>query len=168
MLSWISRFLDRLFAVGGAFLFSQFPAYFQQYTQRLAGHLAELNYHLAELSRIAQASGKSLTAYIHKFSTNPDLDFAQQGVMMQGLIERQYILSDAYRKLTEASLFAKPYLFSVHFQADIAKGTLHDFQPALAFTAEGLLYAILGIVFGYAIYSSICSFCRMTYLLSLK
>lgn len=158
MMAWISRWLDRLLAVAGAFVFSQVPAFMQQYTQRLGGHLAELQRHLQELQRLAAASGKSLPQYIAKFANNPDPDFARQGELMQGLVHRYHQLSDSAQQLAQASPLMRPIVFVQHVQADIAKGTFDSFQAAFAFSLEGLLYACAGMMCGYLVYSLIVRF----------
>ena len=40
MFQWLYYWLDRLFAVMGAFLMCQFPQFYEQYLQRAMGHRA--------------------------------------------------------------------------------------------------------------------------------
>lgn len=153
MLAWIPHFLDRVCAVAGAFFLSQFPAFYQQYTQRLAGHLSELTRHLTALQRLAEQSGKTLPAYIQKFVSSRDLDFSEQGAFMNSLLERHLQLSNAYTHLVQANPLERPWVLMTHAQTDIMRGVLTDFQPAISLTLEGLLYATLGIMAGYLVFA---------------
>jgi hypothetical protein len=155
MLRWLGGVVDRILVVLGAFLFSQFPAFLQQYSQRLGGHLAELNRQILELQRLAMQSGKTLPAYIHKFSSSGDSDFSRHGAQMQKMLERQVELSDALNHLTHATLWTKPVAFIQHLQWEIAQGTLSLFQPGLSLTMEGLVYAAMGMVVGYCFFTTL-------------
>lgn len=153
MIAWLSHILDRVFAAVGAFLFSQIPAFMQQYTQRLGGHLSELNHQLVQLQKVAKLSGKTLPDYVAKFLGSADLDFVRQGELMQQLIERQQVLAQAFTHLIHADAFQRPLFFIRYIQFDIAKGTMQSFQPSLTFSEEGLFYALLGVLAGYGIYA---------------
>lgn len=153
LLQGVSKILDRCCIVLGAFLFSQFPAFFQQYTQRLAGHLAELNHQLRELQHIAGQAGKTLPEYMHKFANHSDPDFAHQGTWMLNMVERQKFLSEAWVQMSQADVWARPYAFLKYLQWDIAQGTMVDFKPGLHFTLEGALYVIVGMFVGYGFYA---------------
>lgn len=153
MLQGLAKILDRCCLVLGAFCFSQFPAFFQQYTQRLAGHVAELSHQLRELQHMALQVGKTLPEYIHKFSSHQDLEIAQQGAWMLNMVDRHLRLSDAMAHLSNAEIWARPYVFAKHAQWDIVQGTMADFQPGLHFTLEGLVYVVVGMCVGYSIYA---------------
>lgn len=153
MITWLSHVLDRVFVVVGAFLCSQIPAFMQQYTQRLGGHLSELNHQLVQLQKVAKLSGKTLPEYVAKFQASGDLDFIRQGELMQQLIERQQVLTQALTQLIHADTVQRPLIFIRHLQIDIAQGTMQSFQPSLTFSGEGLFYALLGVLVGYGIYA---------------
>lgn len=154
-MKWLAALLDRLCAVLGAFIFCQFPAFFQQYAQRLGGHFAEVSRQTQEFDRLARQSGKTLHQYIQKFLSNSDPDFARQGEIMQALVQRKHQLSDALMQLNQATPLSRPWAFVSHLQADIAKGTLSDFQPALTLSVEGAIYAFVGLVVGYLAFALI-------------
>src|SRR5437868_6272991 len=93
---WFIGICDRICAVLGAFAFSQIPLFYQQYTQRLAGHLAEAGWQVALLHETAEHAGKSLPAYIAKFLNQSDPDFVLQGRLMDSLITRLTTLKESY------------------------------------------------------------------------
>ncbi|CUI16805.1 conserved hypothetical protein [Candidatus Protochlamydia naegleriophila] len=148
----MDRILDRLFVVMGAFIGSQIPEFMQQYTQRLAGHVSELNHLLDGLRQVAANSGKTLEEYIHKFVINGDPDFVRQGEFMQGMVSRWQELSQALTHLTESSFLGRPFVFFTELNYPIAKAAFAAYQPGLNLTLEGLSYTGIGILTGYFFY----------------
>ena len=153
MWKWIDKFFDRAFAVLGAFVFSQAPEFFQQYTQRLSGHVAELKHYVLEMEQMAALTGKALPQYLAKFLSSSDPDFASQGKLMEQMINRYQDLQVSLTSMQEANAFTRPFAFFAHFQPDIAGAACMDFKPALALTAEGISYAVVGLVAGYYFYA---------------
>jgi hypothetical protein len=152
MVCFISSVLDRLCVIVGAFVGSQIPQFMQQYSQRLAGHVDELQHLLDNLRQLAAHSDKTLEQYIQKFVTNADPDFARQGHFMQHLMGRWQELEHALYHLTHSSIWARPYVFLKELQADIAQATLFSFQPGISLNLEGLCYAGGGVLIGLAFY----------------
>lgn len=144
--------LDRIFVVIGAFLGCQIPEFVQQYTQRLAGHVDELQRLLTQIRQIASYSHRTLEEYIAKFSLSSDPDFVHQGQFMQGILERWQTLNQALVELTQSSIWLRPYVFFKGLQPDIAKSTFKDFQPGLNLSIEGFFYAGLGMLLGWTLY----------------
>jgi hypothetical protein len=151
-LQFFYQLLDRFFVVFGAFLGSQVPQFLQQYTQRLGGHVAELNYQIEGLKKIASISGKTLDQYIHKFMLNSDPDFVRQGEFIDGMVIRWQELNQALSRLIQASIWERPFVFLKEMDYSIVRSTYQSFQPGLNLTTEGFLYACLGILAGYAFY----------------
>ena len=60
----IGRLTNGIFAAGGAAGLSQFPAFFAQYRQQLAGRLAQARADLAEVREAAAALGLSPQEYL--------------------------------------------------------------------------------------------------------
>ncbi|MFI5344042.1 MAG: DUF2937 family protein [Chlamydiales bacterium] len=148
--------LDRLFVIVGALLGVQIPLFMQQYMQRLAGHVAELNRVLNNLRELAFQSNKTLEEYIAKFLANPDLDFSRQGEFMLGVESRWRHLSLALENMSASSIWMRPYLFLRDLQPEIAKPVFYSFEPGLNLTLEGLAYAVLGAVLGFCLYQALC------------
>jgi hypothetical protein len=160
MLRLFDSILDRSFAVIGAIVFSQAPEFFQQYTQRLAGHVSELQHHIQLLKNLAKQSGKTIEAYITKFTSNPDPDFAGQGELMKHTLQRWESLHQSLDAMQNGTFYSRPFDFLYYVQSDIVTGTMHNFKPGLSLTTEGALYALLGLLFGYGVYSLIRSIFR--------
>lgn len=159
-MNWIVAMLDRIFAVAGALLLSQLPTFMQQYGQQLAGHVNELKLQLDRMTKRASHSGKSLDQYIQKFVQNSDGDIQHQGQLMQDMVVRYQDLSEASLALNNASVFSKPFVFVKYLYSDIVASTFQLFTPGFAFSVEGLVYALLGILFGVGLFAALRKLCR--------
>lgn len=148
----LGSLVDRLCVVVGAFLGSQIPEFMHQYTQRLAGHVDELQRLLNQMRQVAFYSNKTLEEYISKFTSSSDSDFVHQGQFMQGMVSRWEELHQALFQIMHSSMWGRPYAFWKGFQSDIAHSTLASFQPGINLSLEGLCYAGIGILIGWASY----------------
>lgn len=156
MVKWIKGFLDRAFAVAGALLLSQAPLFMQQYQQRLAGHVAELQLQIEMMRQAAALSGKTLNQFVQKFLASQDLDFVRQGEIMQSMVQRWESLSEGYIAMNNAVPFLKPFVFLAHLNYEIAKTTFEAFNIGISLSLEGFVYALFGIIIGYFTFIGLC------------
>jgi len=152
MLGFLSKTIDRCFAVGGAFIFCQLPLLMQQYTMVLSGHLAESRREINLLQHAATLSNKTLQEYIQKFLGQQDLDFVHQGEIMQALQSRYNELSYSYAAIQEASVWTKPLVFISKVDMGVFWDTFHDFTFGISTNFETLIYAFVGLGFGVLVY----------------
>lgn len=160
MIAWIVSFFDRLFAFIGALLFSQIPSFMQQYQQHLSGHISELNLQISLLRQIAEKSNKSLDEYIKKFLDSDDLDFSRQGEYLQNMVTRYVDMSSSYVQLKDADVWHRPLIFLRNLYSDIGWKTYENYEFAIIFSLEGLVYALLGFLFGFCVFFLIKSLFR--------
>lgn len=160
----VSGLFDRLSVVIGAFLGSQIPAFMQQYTQRLAGHVAELQILVDEMNKMAAHTGKTLEQYTQKFLTSSDVDFVVQGQFMLTIEERWKNLSTSLAYLTDSSMWTRPYVFLKEMNYDIAQSTFHSFQPSINLSIEGMSYTLVGILVAFFIYQGIIKSLQLMYI----
>lgn len=145
--------LDRLLAVAGALAASQVPGYIQHYTQRLAGHLQEARLNVQDWQAIADAtSGGSLDALVDLYLANPVEAVVAAGEKCVSDIERVEELQGALTALQEAGLWQRGLVFVHQCDPDIARQTLNDFVPNIPLNAEGLLYALGGLLMTLGLY----------------
>ncbi len=142
-----------LFGLAGAALLSQFPEFFQQYTQRLGGRLDEVRTQVEALESRATNSGKTLNAYLEQFLVSQDRDVRQEGRAMATLVQRRATLATAYSALSDTSQFWRARAFAEHVDMDIARATARDYKPAMPLTAESAVYSGAGFGAGGVIYS---------------
>jgi hypothetical protein len=155
MHKWIGGIIDRLGVVSGALLFSQIPQFIQQYSQRLAGHVAELKIQATTLAEAAQFSGKTIDQLISKFLTSGDLDFVHQGELMQQAMVRFHYLSTALSNLYTSTALSRPFIFFSQIDMGIAEGTLENFTFGVSLTIEGGVYALIGMTTGALMYRAL-------------
>lgn len=160
MMTFISKFFDRFFVVLFAFIFLQFPAFFQQYEGQLTGHVNELKWQMAKMEEIALKSGKTLNQYINKFKSDDDFDISEQGYLMQTIQIRWEKLSWALIQLKKASFITKPFYFFFFSQWDIFKSTIEAFKPGFMLNLESLIYGLVGMLFGYLFFQFLAKIFR--------
>jgi len=152
MIEWLSKILDRIFAVVGALLFIQFPVFMDQYVMHLAGRVDELQYQVLLMREAATQSGKTLKEFVAKFIENSDLDFSRQGELMQGMVQRLSSFSDSLASLLNANFLTRPFKFLFHLDWAVVKSTFSTYKIGLFLTFESLIYGLIGIVVGYYFY----------------
>ena len=149
----LKHFLDHIFVVSGALLFSLFPSFIYQYQHQLVGHVNELELQIKTMRRNASKSGKNLNQYVQKFIHHADQDISSQGIAMERLLHRHARLTTSLSTLKNASFFSRPFVFLFYLQKDIFASTTANFQPALSLTSEGFMYIFLGCGFGYFLFN---------------
>lgn len=144
----IARLTNGLFGAGGAALTSQFPAFFAQYRQQLAGRLEQARADLSQVTEEAARLGLSPQEYLARAE-------AEGGQFTRVLVEgaRQTLaalerLQAAYEAFSIATPLGRPIAFARHFDAEILDSTVDHFQPAVPLTPEGLIYAAAGLLAG--------------------
>ncbi len=152
MWSFVGKVLDRVCAVGGAFLFCQLPLLMHEYSMVLSGHLAESRRQINMLQHAASLTNKTLQEYIAKFLKQQDLDFVHQGQLMQSMQSRYDELSEAYTALTTSTVWTKPFVFIKNLDSDVFWDTMSNFTPGLTLTIESIVYAVIGASVGVLVY----------------
>lgn len=151
------RWVHILFALICAAALSQFPAYFDQYKQRLGGALDETEAQLQALDERAAAQDMARYDYIRHFQDNPDDVVRKEGDAMLALIARQQWLRDAKARLDGASDFMILIETAFHLDPKIAENAMKDFVPALPLSIAGAFHAFIGFLLGYLVPSGIRS-----------
>lgn len=150
--TWLDGLVDRVLAVAGALLFSQAPEFFQQYLQRLGGHLDEARRTLAQFERTAAEAGLSLDRFITQTATNYDQAVAKLARVMSDAVLRVQQLDAAVASLRDASVWTRPFAFLRHLDSGVARATWADYKPAVPTTAEGFVYAATGMLLFVALH----------------
>ena len=148
----IEGFLDRLVCVLGAVVCAQAPEFFQQYLQRLGGHLDEANRQLAAFEQAAQSAGKPWAQFVADTLGNPDAGLARLGATMRDTASRVDELAAAQTALLHASAWSRPWAFLAHLDAAIAQATAAIFKPAVPTTVEGAIYAGIGVAVAFGLW----------------
>ncbi|MBC8010489.1 MAG: DUF2937 family protein [Burkholderiales bacterium] len=144
--------LDRVLCVLGAAGLSQAPEFFQQYLQRLGGHLDEARLVLARYEQVARESGITLQQLIETTRAQTSEPVAKLGGVIADSQARVEELAVAEKALREAHLWDRPFVFLSNMDGDIASRTWEAFKPAVPVTLEGAVYAGAGMVLALLLY----------------
>lgn len=148
----VEKFADRVVCVLGAVFFAQAPEFFQQYLQRLGGHLDEAGHQLAAFETAAQAARKPWERFVADTLANPDPGLARLGTTMADTAERVADLGAAHAALLDASVWTRPWAFLAHLDTGIAHATAAAFKPAVPTTLDGAIYAGIGVAVAFGIW----------------
>jgi len=152
-LRFLSGLLDRLAALLGATLLAQFPQFYGQYLQRLGGHIDELRRTLSAYEQAAATLGLSLDQYIEEHLAADSQVIASSGEIIADLAARLWQLEEALQALVSATPLTRWFVFIRHADWSIARQCWHSFTPGLPTTPEGLVYAGVGLLLGWFLYS---------------
>jgi hypothetical protein len=147
--------LDRVLCVLGAVGLSQAPEYFQQYLQRLGGHLDEARRQLASYEAVARQSGITLQQLIDTTRAQAAEPVAKLGGVIADTQARVESLEAAEAALREASVWERPFVFIANLDPAIAARTWEVFKPAVPVTAEGFVYAAVGMLLALGLYQCV-------------
>jgi len=148
----VERLIDRVVCVLGAVTFSQFPEFMQQYLQRLEGHFDEARLGVERFQQAASQSGMTLEQLIVGAGQNPDPSVARLSGVVREAVRRADELGAADAALRHASAWTRPFVFLAHLDGSIARATWDIYRPAVPTTAEGLVYAAVGVLAALCLY----------------
>lgn len=137
------------FSIACAVLLSQFPAFYQQYQQRLGGALDEVTRQLEALDDRAAKVDLDRYDYIRRFLANEDAVVRQEGAGMQALLSRHVRLRDARQQLRSVPPLLEVPTLLIYWDSRLIGGTAASFRPALPLTLRGAVYTLGGFVLGY-------------------
>lgn len=145
MLRWI--FI--LFGLTGAVLLSQFPAFHQQYLQRLGGHVDELRLSVSALDERAANADLDRYAYVRRLIDNSDPVVVAEGNALMDMVARYIELSASLKRLSTLPSYFQAGAVVVEVDKEIGMATLQDFQPAVSLNLNGIGHALVGFFIGY-------------------
>jgi hypothetical protein len=156
----IARLLNGLAGTVGAAAFAQFPAFFQQYLQRLGGMLDQARLDVARLLKDAQSQGQTLEAYLEELRATGSSAAAGTADRELARVDTVDALESAYNALTLSEPLERPINFLRYFDPQVAEETMRAFEPAVPVTSEALIYGALGVIIGLFLLAGGESGCR--------
>ena len=130
-------------------LLSQFPEYFQQYTQRLGGRLDEVNFQVKNLDARAADIKLNRFQYIRRLMSSSDTIVQNEGETLGLLLGREIRYNQAYEALHTSTPIWRAVQFAAHFEPDIP--TIEAYRPAIPLTVEAGAYSCFGFCIGWLI-----------------
>ncbi|HRJ68891.1 MAG TPA: DUF2937 family protein [Beijerinckiaceae bacterium] len=145
----IARLLTSAMVVVGGVSAVQLPEFAQQYRQRLGGATDELRAIVERFDADARSEGLSRAEALRKHTENAEELFRKRGAAMIDTIARQQRLErfrDDMAKLSGGNL---TMALATRLDRETARSTFNDYEPAIPFTGEGGVLAILGGFVGW-------------------
>ncbi len=140
----ISRIFYLGVAAAGGSATSQFPEYFQQYLQRLGGHVDQAVIQAKRIQDAAAAEKLPLQDYLNSFLSSEVPAHRRQGdILVQELNDAER-LTGSLESLMQAAVWQRPFLMASHGEPDILHAAATAYQPAVPITPEGFVYAGIG------------------------
>lgn len=136
-------------AVMVAIVASQFPAYRQQYLQRLGGALDEVTRQVEALDARAEAAGLGRYPYLRRLMDNPDPIVVREGEALVALVGRKTRLEQAIAAVETAPVYLQAVQVLFRLERDVAAATLRTFEPALPLSVSGGFHAFIGFFLGW-------------------
>jgi len=136
-----------LFALVGV----QGPEFAQQYRQRLAGAIDELQRIVAEFDAEAAQHSLSPQQAMARLQSNPDPLARERGEAAEADQSRLARLQQAFADLRDAAPVSRLLTFVEEFDPDTASRTLADFEPAAPTTTEAFIVGGVTGIIGWAL-----------------
>ena len=144
----LSRLINGIVSVLGAASSSQFPAFFQQYHQRIGGSLDQAKVAAERIQQVAKTLGMTVNKMVERVILSNDATYQSLGTINIQALEDLARLEKADAALSNATGFNKFLQFANHFDPFVAEGTWRTFEPAVPLTSEALVYAVIGMILG--------------------
>ncbi len=134
-------------ALGGS-TSSQFPEFFQQYVQRLGGHLDQAVLQANRIKDAAAAEKLSLSDYLDSFLTSQVSAHRRQGEILVQELDDVERLRNSLEALMQSPVWQRPFVMASQAEPDILQAAATAFKPAIPITPEGFVYAAVGGILG--------------------
>lgn len=141
--------------LAGAAVFSQFPAFSQQYVQRLAGQVDALTEIVVDFDTSALEAGLGREAALQEMTGTPFLDARQSD--MRATFARHARLADSLAVLRAATPIERLTQLHRFTDPDVAQAAYADFSPALPLNSAGAVAAGAGGVLGWLLGGALLS-----------
>ncbi|EKF18012.1 DUF2937 family protein [Nitratireductor pacificus] len=140
-------------SVGCGIVTSQAPELAQQYRQRLNGALHELGGVVAAFDADAARNNLQRPEALALYQASDDAFLRDRGQSVQVAIDRLDTLARQSLALDALPAAARPLALVNAPDTTVLRGTLGDFEPAVPITPHGLLWAGVGFLFGFGLWS---------------
>ena len=144
LLRAFGHLLDRSLVVVLALGAVQFPVFYEQYADTLAGAHSEALVRYQELERKAAEVRLSVDQFIERHQGNSDPVFRASGDIHRNTVTRYRRLDAALSRVRGAAPWEKAVVLAQVYDPQIAGAV--KFEPGLPLTIEGLAYGFAGLL----------------------
>jgi hypothetical protein len=140
----VGHLIDRVFIVAAAVAAAQFPVFYGQYANTLAGATGEAQARYAELERAATRQRLSIDGFIEHHNASGDPAVRESGEIHRSTVTRYRKLQTALDDIRGAPFWKKPVVITRRWDRSIFEAT--KFEPELPLTREGLIFGFAGLL----------------------
>lgn len=141
---------ERIFVFFMALFISQAPQYMNLYLNVLAGAKAAYEKSVKEIGEKAAELGMTTAQFIDDLAKSQGQAAKKSAELHQSQITHLENAKKAFDAIKNAGAFTRPFVFLKHVDWALAKNV--QFQPAFPFTLEAIIYVVVGIVLGMAVF----------------
>jgi len=134
-------------------LASQFPEYAQQYRQRLAGAVGELERVVVQFDADARKSGLNREQALIRFQESGDGFLSDRGRSIGETISRFERLDAHLIAMNKADPLSRLWVFASGHDRELARDTMEIYEPAVPLTTVGAAHAAGGFALGWLLLS---------------
>ncbi|MGR3435368.1 MAG: DUF2937 family protein [Shimia sp.] len=149
----VGRIITLAFGLTGAAGLSQFPEFSQQYLQRLSGNADRIAAVVEDFDRDAARRDLSRDGLVDRLAANPDT--APRAETMTRYFRLNEAIATQLETLRASSSYERLLAAPQIADTEIAEATLRDYKPALPLTPEGAVFAGVGFLAGWGLWSVI-------------
>jgi hypothetical protein len=142
MRTWLLVTISVVFAV----LFGQAPEFAQQYAQRLGGAIDELDRIVRHFDEDSRRSGYDRPGALALMGRNQERLIRDQATRMSDTIDHLAKLRAQQAAMNQPGSFTRVASFASGYDQDIASRTWRDFQFALLFSVDAILFMGAGFI----------------------
>lgn len=142
--------------LSGALAAAQFPAFSQQYMQRLGGAVAALDVVVADFDRSAATLGLSRSQALGQMTGSAFIE--RRRADMERTFDRHARLQADLAALEGYGPFMRAYRAAHLTDPEIAKGAWGAFEPALPLTFSSAIFACAGFIAASGLVSLLVAF----------
>lgn len=138
-----------VFALIAGVVSSQVPEFAQQYRQRLGGAIDELAQIITHFDEDAIRSGYDRAGALALMARNDERLVRDQAGRLRESIERYGRLVEQQQAFTKSGSFGRLVAFFADFDRPLVENAMHDFEPAVPTTVEGIVFTGGGFIVIY-------------------
>ena len=139
-------------------MLSQYPAFIQDYIQRLGGTVDALTDVVEDFDASALAAGLTRSQALQDMTGTAFLE--ARAADMQRTFARHVALSDQLSRLRNATEVERIWMAPRVSDAETLRATWGDFSPAMPMTIAGILSSLIGCVTGWSLMALIICLMR--------
>ncbi len=146
MIRFIGSILDRILCTSMAILFSQAPAYVEQYEAVLAETSEELALESRSIEEQAEENGESVDVFLNRLAADSDSLLSAVGKARLNMLETQREVSQKLDTIRQVPEWKRPWTLYQTWDRNYDQAV--NYRPLIPLNLTGLMYSFAGLLTG--------------------